>query len=64
MEDNRPIWEQHGIPLEEFARAYNEELKKAFTEHLKDKIYFIDVKNPRNCMRICNIKIPEDLGKA
>ena len=45
-EREKPIWERYGIPIEEYAHAFNEELDKAWQRNLE---------HPERTMRICNI---------
>lgn len=53
------IWEEYGFTLEEYAKAFNEELDKAWERQIKGKMYFISITEPIIVRRIVNIKPPE-----
>ncbi len=54
----RPIWEQHGISLEEYAKAFNEVLEVEYEKALKGKAYYVNVSDGKPTVhRITNIKV-------
>lgn len=56
------IWEEYGITLEEYARAFNKALDEAFERMIKGKVYLVSQDGSgkiKQVMRIINIKVPE-----
>lgn len=58
---NRPmtIWEEYGIPIEEYAKAFNKVLDDAWKRLTTKKTYFIKVDDERSIVRIANIDTSE-----
>lgn len=52
--DSRPIWEQHGITIKEYAETFN---KVSLGEPVEMGIFGLDIKNPVSIKRICNIQV-------
>ena len=58
IEREKPIWEQYGITLEEYANTFNEVLEDEYEKAIKGKAYFVNVSDGKPTVhRITNIKV-------
>ncbi len=54
------IWEEYGISLDDYAKAFNKALDEAFNEELKDKMYLVNlVDGYEHARRIYNVEFPD-----
>ena len=56
MEQVKPIWEQHGVTLEEYAEAFNEVLEQAWLDYIGNDVLLV-IDKPIVIHRIRNIKV-------
>ena len=55
----KPIWEQYGISLEDYAKAFNKELDEAWNRETGNNIYLVNyASGKQRVARIANIKPP------